>query len=76
MRAAAPGGGGRRPSRTTRSGSVGDDHYPFLQQGVPAIDLIDFDFACFHRICDNLSVVSERSLDAVGETMVNLLASL
>ncbi len=57
-------------------GSVGDDHYPFLQQGIPAIDLIDFDFSCFHRVCDNLSVVSERSLDAVGETMVNLLARL
>ncbi len=56
--------------------SVGDDHIPFLQQGIPAIDLIDFDFDCYHRICDNLSVVSEGSLDAVGETMLNLLASL
>jgi glutaminyl-peptide cyclotransferase len=57
-------------------GAIQDDHLPFLQQGVPAIDLIDFDFSCFHRTCDNLSVVSERSLDAVGETMLNLLASL
>jgi hypothetical protein len=57
-------------------GSVQDDHLPFLQEGVPAIDLIDFDFDCFHRTCDDLSVVSERSLDAVGETMVRLLASL
>jgi glutaminyl-peptide cyclotransferase len=56
--------------------SVGDDHVPFIQQGIPAIDLIDFDFDCFHRPCDNLSVVSEGSLDAVGETMVNLLARL
>ena len=57
-------------------GSVQDDHLPFLQEGVPAIDLIDFDFPCFHRTCDDLSVVSERSVDAVGETMVRLLASL
>ena len=41
-----------------------DDHVPFLEQGVPSIDLIDFDFPCFHRRCDDLSAVSERSLDA------------
>jgi glutaminyl-peptide cyclotransferase len=57
-------------------GSVQDDHLPFLQEGVPAIDLIDFDFPCFHRTCDDLSGVSERSLDAVGETVLRLLASL
>jgi glutaminyl-peptide cyclotransferase len=68
------GAGATFPDAT--AGSVADDHLPFLQQGIPAIDLIDFDFSCFHRPCDNLSVVSERSLDAVGETMLNLLASL
>jgi glutaminyl-peptide cyclotransferase len=56
--------------------AIQDDHLPFLEQGVPAIDLIDFDFPCFHRTCDDLSVVSERSLDAVGETVLRLLASL
>jgi glutaminyl-peptide cyclotransferase len=55
---------------------VTDDHVPFLQAGVPAIDLIDFDFPCWHRRCDNLSIVSARSLDAVGETMVEFLRSL
>jgi glutaminyl-peptide cyclotransferase len=68
------GAGATFPDAT--AGSVADDHLPFLQEGVPAIDLIDFDFSCFHPTCDNLSVVSERSLDAVGETMVDLLASL
>jgi glutaminyl-peptide cyclotransferase len=57
-------------------GSIQDDHLPFLQEGVPAIDLIDFDFSCFHKRCDDLSVVSERSIDAVGETVLRLLASL
>jgi glutaminyl-peptide cyclotransferase len=56
--------------------TVTDDHIPFLQAGVPAIDLIDFDFPCWHRRCDNLDVVSARSLDAVGETMVEFLRSL
>jgi glutaminyl-peptide cyclotransferase len=68
------GAGATFPDST--QGAIQDDHLPFLQQGVPAIDLIDFDFSCFHRTCDDLSVVSERSLDAVGETMVRLLASL
>ena len=49
---------------------VTDDHVPFLERGVPAVDLIDFDFPCFHRRCDDLSAVSPRSVDAVGETLV------
>jgi peptidase M28-like protein len=57
-------------------GSVLDDHAPFIQQGVPSIDLIDFDFACFHRTCDDLSAVSRRSLDVTGETVYELLRSL
>ena len=57
-------------------GGVLDDHYPFLQQGVPSIDLIDFDFPCWHRTCDNLSAVSMASLDAVGEAMVELLRTM
>ena len=57
-------------------GVILDDHVPFLRAGVPAIDLIDFDFPCFHRRCDNLTVVSQRSLDAVGETMLEFLRSL
>jgi glutaminyl-peptide cyclotransferase len=74
-RAAREVGAGRTfPSST--QGSIQDDHLPFLEEGVPAIDLIDFTFPCFHRRCDDLSVVSERSLDAVGETVLRMLASL
>ena len=57
-------------------GTLLDDHRPFLEQGVPSIDLIDFDFDCFHQRCDDLSAVSERSLDITGETVLRLLASL
>lgn len=53
--------------------ALADDHLPFLEAGVPSIDLIDFDYPCFHRTCDNLSRVSMRSLDAVGETVLELL---
>jgi len=52
---------------------VGDDHVPFVQAGIPAIDLIDFDFDCFHEPCDDLSAVSPESLDAAGESVLELL---
>jgi hypothetical protein len=72
--ARAVGVGRHFPPRTR--GSILDDHIPFLRQGVPSIDLIDFDFPCWHRRCDDLSTVSERSLDATGEAVYRLLASL
>jgi glutaminyl-peptide cyclotransferase len=57
-------------------GPVSDDHIPFTDEGVASIDLIDFDFPCWHRRCDNMSAVSERSVDAVGETIYDLLQTL
>jgi acetylornithine deacetylase/succinyl-diaminopimelate desuccinylase-like protein len=53
-----------------------DDHVRFSAQGVPSIDLIDFTFDCFHQTCDDRSAVSEQSLDATGETVLELLRSL
>jgi Zn-dependent M28 family amino/carboxypeptidase len=60
---------------TTR-GAIEDDHLPFRALGVPAIDLIDFDYPCFHVPCDDLSHVSARSLDVTGETVLQLLRTL
>ncbi len=74
-RSAQAVGAGRTFPDATAPG-VQDDHIPFLRVGVPAIDLIDFDFDCWHRTCDDLSAVSQRSLDAVGESVRHLLASL
>ena len=76
LRAAAARAGAGRAFPEEISGGVLDDHIPFARRGVPSIDLIDFDFACFHRPCDDLSAVSERSVDSVGETVRRLLASL
>ncbi len=50
-----------------------DDHTPFTRRDVPAIDLIDFDFACWHKTCDDLDAVSVASLDRSGETVYELL---
>jgi glutaminyl-peptide cyclotransferase len=57
-------------------GEVLDDHTPFTQRGIPAIDLIDFTFDCFHETCDDMSAVSERSLDMTGETVLELVRTL
>jgi hypothetical protein len=76
LRAAAKRVGADRVFPPETSGAVLDDHIPFLRVGVPAIDLIDFNFPCFHRRCDDLSAVSERSVDAVGETVYELLLTL
>jgi peptidase M28-like protein len=56
--------------------TIFDDHTPFARVGVPAINLIDWDFPCWHKRCDNLSAVSERSLDASGEAVAGLLRTL
>ena len=76
LRAAArrTGNGAYFPAATF--GAVSDDHVPFIEQGVPSIDLIDFDFPCFHERCDDLSAVSERSLNVTGETVLELLRTL
>ncbi len=58
------------------SGEIIDDHTPFTERGVPAIDLIDFDYPQRDSLQDTLDVVSQRSLDAVGETVYQLLARL
>jgi Zn-dependent M28 family amino/carboxypeptidase len=76
LRAAARRVGAGRTFPGGVANGVLDDHIPFIQQGVPSIDLIDFDFPCWHRRCDDMSAVSERSVDAVGETMVELLKTL
>jgi hypothetical protein len=49
---------------------------PIPARGRPALDLIDFDFPRFHRRCADLSAVSKRRIDAVGETVYGLLLRL
>jgi len=76
LRAAARRVGAERSFPDDNQQTILDDHLPFLEEGVPAIDLIDWDFDCFHRTCDDLSAVSERSLDVTGETVLELIRGL
>jgi hypothetical protein len=76
LRAAARRVGAGRVFPASNFGEVSDDHIPFIRAGVPSIDLIDFDFPCWHQTCDDLSAVSEKSVDAVGETIYELVRTL
>jgi Zn-dependent M28 family amino/carboxypeptidase len=58
------------------SGQILDDHTPFTQRGIPAIDLIDFDYPPRDTLADTIDKVSARSLDAVGEAVVRLVTTL
>jgi len=49
--------------------SMIDDHTPFLQVGLPAIDIIDFDYPYWHTVEDTPDKVSAESLGAVGQTL-------
>jgi glutaminyl-peptide cyclotransferase len=60
-----------------------DDHTPFVQAGVPAVDLIDFDYgpgpapgAWWHTRTDDLSHVCGRSLGAVGSPALSALPAI
>ena len=55
--------------------SILDDHTPFLNAGIPAINLIDFDYPAWHTIQDDLEQVSAKSLQTVGDTLLAWLLS-
>jgi len=46
-----------------------DDHTPFLEKGIPAVDIIDFDYPHWHTSQDTLDKISPYSLYVVGETL-------
>lgn len=50
-----------------------DDHIPFLEQGIPAVDLIDFDYPYWHTLQDLPDKVSPYSLEVVGRTLYHWL---
>lgn len=53
--------------------SMLDDHTPFLEKGIRAVDLIDFDYPYWHTVSDTADKVSAESLNAVGDTVLHWL---
>jgi glutaminyl-peptide cyclotransferase len=75
LRAAAGRAGTAALFPPASQGAVMDDHTPFLRVGIPAVDLIDFRYACWQKLCDDLSRVSRTNLTKVGRTVLELLRS-
>ena len=49
--------------------TVADDHIPYLRAGIPAMDIIDFDYPHWHTAADTLDKTSARSLKVVGDVV-------
>ncbi len=58
------------------STQIEDDHLPFVQAGVPSVDIIDLDFPAWHTAQDTLDVVSARSLQVVGDVVLAALPQI
>lgn len=56
--------------------SMLDDHTPFLEAGIPAVDLIDFDYPYWHTTEDTPDKVSPASLQLIGDTITAWLLGL
>jgi glutaminyl-peptide cyclotransferase len=57
-------------------GGVIDDHVPFLEQGIPSIDLIDFGYPYADTVQDTVDKLDPAVLDEVGETVAQLVINL
>ncbi len=51
--------------------SIIDDHIPFIQAGIRAVDVIDFDYPYWHTTQDTLDKISAESLKVVGDTILH-----
>ena len=57
--------------------TVEDDHAPFLRAGIPSALLIDFDYEPYwHTPEDTLDKLSPRSLQVVGDVLLDALPAL
>ncbi|MGH9350054.1 MAG: M28 family peptidase [Vicinamibacterales bacterium] len=55
---------------------ISDDHVPFLKAGVPAVDIIDLEYRAWHTPQDDLDAVSARSLQIVGDVVLDALPQI
>jgi glutaminyl-peptide cyclotransferase len=49
--------------------SMLDDHMPFANRGIPAVDIIDFDYPHWHTTQDTIDKVGTASLERVGRVL-------
>ena len=71
----------KRPEFQPDEQTINDDHLPFLQAGVPAVDIIDFQYpdathVHWHTAGDTLDKVSAQSLQVVGDVLLAALPAI
>lgn len=74
---------GYRDRFSYRTTELIDDHLPFFQAGIPAVDIIDYEFGSapgrndyWHTAQDTLDKIRPRSLEIVGQTTLRLVELL
>jgi len=55
---------------------IEDDHQPFVEAGVPSMDIIDLEYPAWHTPQDTLDAVSARSLQVVGDVLLAALPAI
>jgi glutaminyl-peptide cyclotransferase len=73
--------GKRRDSKafaanTNRSTAIMDDHMPLNNAGIPTFLVIDYDYPYFHTTADTLDKCSSTSLQTVGNTLLEYIATI
>jgi Zn-dependent M28 family amino/carboxypeptidase len=66
----------KRPEFVSASTGIEDDHLPFLEAGIDAVDIIDLDYPAWHTREDTLDKVSASSLEAVGQVLLAALPAI
>ena len=56
--------------------AIEDDHLPFLDAGVPAVDVIDLEYPAWHTEADTLDKISAQSLRAVADVLLAALPDI
>ncbi len=62
--------------RNYSSGSILDDHIPFVLKSIPFIDIIDINYKYHHTTEDTLDKIDKNTLEAVGKTVEYFIKNL
>jgi len=64
---------GLYPFDRTLGPQVIDDHMPLIKAGIPALDIIDFEYQYYHTVNDTPDKCSPESLGIVGTLLLHLI---
>jgi Zn-dependent M28 family amino/carboxypeptidase len=72
----------KRPEFVAETTAIEDDHLPFTEAGIPAVDIIDLDYpdeinrAFWHTAEDTIDKLAPESLQAVGDVVIAALPAI